>query len=167
MTRDGRIGVSISVFCTIGGSEDGPFVNTTVALSIDGTNIGCLVDIVDIVPPPLQGVTSPSSALPPFHHPSPAITPLALPSLLTPLIMRIPIFFIDCSIYDAMINSTLPTTNAKMSWVFLDDTSSYLHPTDDWSRTSALPNFPPPGSDMAINSNETSQVRRVGFLVLP
>lgn len=49
-------------------------------------------------------------------------------------------FFIDYIIYEASANSTISGSDAKTSFIFVDDTSSYLEYSSDWTHT--VTNFP-------------------------
>ncbi|EIM84160.1 uncharacterized protein STEHIDRAFT_159753 [Stereum hirsutum FP-91666 SS1] len=66
-------------------------------------------------------------------------------------------FLFDYIIYEASVNSSIPTTEDGTSWIFIDDSSPYLTPSDNWSRNGALPDFSTPLSgenitDATLNS---------------
>jgi hypothetical protein len=67
-------------------------------------------------------------------------------------------FLIDYLIYDATVNSTVPTPEQQTTWVFVDDQSEYLQYSEGesgWSRN--LPGFPETPNfnltDAAFNSS--------------
>lgn len=127
-----KTGSSIWVF----GSKAAPYVHTNVSYSIDGQ----VAETGSYSPPSTSRYHFPY-----FSYISSSFGTHTLGIEITGTeasTTEISDFFVDYLIYEASVNSTIPTADDSASWVFIDDTSPYLNVSSDWSRT--LPNFAPP-----------------------
>jgi hypothetical protein len=153
------LGSSVSVFGTVPGlNELSAYTSTNVSFSIDGNVISNSTFLV----PPVTRRHVPFFVSPFLPSSSSGLNThtLEIDILTSAAATNESNFLIDYLIYNATINSTIPTPEKQTSWVFVDDQSEYLqysNRVNGWSQNvlgfQETPNFNL--TDAAFNSSVT------------
>lgn len=127
------IGSSISVFGTAAGSDTSCgtcLLNTSLSFSIDGTTYSNItVEATSVTRRHVPFFTSPSPLSGDDTH------KLSMEVLTSAPETNVSAFYFDYIIYEATLNSSIPSPTEQTSWIFVDDQSPYLeYNKGGWSR---------------------------------